>query len=180
MNKINEMSKKENIVVNEERYNKDEPLRPLILLLSIIAAFCLLSILIVFCCIEDWSKRGAFGDAFGGINALFSGMAFGGIIYTILLQRKELRLQRLELSETRKELKRSAEAQEKSELALKKQAESLKISSQLSALNSLITTYTEQEKLYRGIDGGKVIASRTKKEQYTSAIEKILKTIEND
>ena len=56
----------------------------------------------------DETHRGTFGDMFGGANALFSGLAFTGIIITILLQRKELSLQRQELSETRKELKRSA------------------------------------------------------------------------
>ena len=35
---------------------------------------------------------GSFGDMFGAINALFSGLAFAGIIYAILLQRKELSL----------------------------------------------------------------------------------------
>ncbi len=38
--------------------------------------------------------RGTFGDMFGSVNALFSGLAFAGIIVTILLQRKELALQR--------------------------------------------------------------------------------------
>lgn len=47
--------------------------------------------------------RGAFGDKFGAINALFSGLAFAGIIFTILLQRRDLSLQRQELEETRKE-----------------------------------------------------------------------------
>jgi hypothetical protein len=41
---------------------------------------------------------------FGVVNALFSGLAFAGIIYTILLQRKELELQRRELADTRREL----------------------------------------------------------------------------
>ncbi len=48
-------------------------------------------------------ERGTFGDMFGSINALYSGLAFAGIIVTILLQRKELKLQREELSDTRKE-----------------------------------------------------------------------------
>ena len=60
----------------------------------------------------DWTKSGSFGDGFGAINSLFSGLAFAGIVYTILLQRKELELQREELRETRKELKRSADSQE--------------------------------------------------------------------
>lgn len=47
--------------------------------------------------------RGTFGDMFGSINALFSGLAMAGIILTILLQRKELKLQREELRDTRGE-----------------------------------------------------------------------------
>jgi len=34
------------------------------------------------------------GDTFGVINALFSGLAFAGIIYAILLQREELQAPR--------------------------------------------------------------------------------------
>lgn len=48
-------------------------------------------------------SRGVFGDKFGAINALFSGLAFAGIIFTIFLQKRELTLQREELEETRKE-----------------------------------------------------------------------------
>jgi hypothetical protein len=44
--------------------------------------------------------RGVFGDKFGAINALFSALAFAGIIFTIILQKKELKLQREELAET--------------------------------------------------------------------------------
>ncbi|MCD8418536.1 putative phage abortive infection protein [Tenacibaculum finnmarkense genomovar finnmarkense] len=47
--------------------------------------------------------RGTFGDMFGSINALYSGLAFAGIIVTILLQRQELKSQRQELKQTRKE-----------------------------------------------------------------------------
>jgi hypothetical protein len=39
-------------------------------------------------------ERGSFGDMFGAANALFSGFAFAGVIYAILLQRQELKLQR--------------------------------------------------------------------------------------
>lgn len=46
----------------------------------------------------DSNKRGTFGDMFGGVNALFTGLAFAGVMYTILLQKKELR-------ETREEFK---------------------------------------------------------------------------
>lgn len=54
--------------------------------------------------IEAPETRGQFGDMFGAVNALFSGLAFGGIIITILLQKKELRLQRKELKLQRTEM----------------------------------------------------------------------------
>ena len=38
----------------------------------------------------DIPNRGTFGDMFGGVNALFSGLAFVGIVYTFLLQRRDL------------------------------------------------------------------------------------------
>lgn len=49
------------------------------------------------------TKGGTFGDSFGALNALFSGFAFAGIIYTIFLQKQELKLQRKELRQTREE-----------------------------------------------------------------------------
>lgn len=48
-------------------------------------------------------KLGEIGDIYGSVNAIFSGLAFAGIIITILLQRKELKSQREELEDTRKE-----------------------------------------------------------------------------
>ena len=48
--------------------------------------------------------RGTFGDMFGAINSLFSGLAFASLVFTILMQRKELELQRSELALTRTEL----------------------------------------------------------------------------
>ena len=51
------------------------------------------------------SDKGAFGDTFGTVNALFTALAFVGLITTILLQKKELQLQRHELSLQRQEMK---------------------------------------------------------------------------
>lgn len=51
------------------------------------------------------AKVGEYGDMFGAVNSLFSGLAFAGIIYTIMLQRRELKLQRSELRQTREEFK---------------------------------------------------------------------------
>jgi hypothetical protein len=59
----------------------------------------------LLCGYRDINKAGMFGDSFGVITSLFSGLAFVGIILTILLQRDELQLQRQELALTRDELK---------------------------------------------------------------------------
>jgi hypothetical protein len=52
----------------------------------------------------DSNKRGVFGDMFGAVNALFSGLAFAGIIISLYMQQSELKLQRKELKLQRKEL----------------------------------------------------------------------------
>ena len=50
-------------------------------------------------------EPGTFGDMFGFVNALFSGLAFVGMIITLLMQREELELQREEMKQTRDEIK---------------------------------------------------------------------------
>ena len=61
-----------------------------------------------------WDNSGVFGDTFGLVNAGFSGLAFLGVIYAIILQSRELELQRKELHHSVEAIKRSAEAQEES------------------------------------------------------------------
>lgn len=90
----------------------------------------------------DITKRGLFGDMFGGLNTLFSGLAFIGVIYAIILQKEELGLQREELKLTREELKKSAEAQIKSGKALSVQVKQMEKSARLNALTTLIDFYT--------------------------------------
>lgn len=76
--------------------------------------------------------------AYNAVNALFTGLAFAGVIYTVLLQREELKLQRQELVLTRQELKRAADAQKESEKALKIQAESMELQARLIAISNLL------------------------------------------
>jgi len=68
------------------------------------------------------SERGVSGDAFGGLTALFSGLAFAGLIFTLLVQKKELELQRRELA-------RLVEEQSKTSEHLKAQNKQLEIQS---------------------------------------------------
>jgi uncharacterized protein (DUF2225 family) len=92
-------------------------------LVVVFVAF-LLPLFLVKKCGVDFEKLGQYGDFFGSFNALVSLLAFGGLIYTIHLQRKDLELQREELKLTREELKRQAEAQE---TAAKEQANQVKL-----------------------------------------------------
>lgn len=89
------------------------------------------------------TDRGTFGDMFGGVNSLFSGLAFAGLIYAILLQRQELSLQREELSLTRNELHVSAQAQTESACALTKQLKIASLTAQLTAYSSLLQSANE-------------------------------------
>ncbi len=43
---------------------------------------------------SNWEDRGTFGDMFGSVNVLFSGLAFAAILYTIHLQKQDLDIQR--------------------------------------------------------------------------------------
>ncbi len=55
----------------------------------------------------DWAVRGQFGDLFGAVNSLFSGLGFAGLLYTIVLQQKQLSMQREELAMQREEMRAS-------------------------------------------------------------------------
>ena len=75
-----------------------------------------------------WDHVAHLGDAFGILTSLFTGLAFGGLIITITLQSRELRLQRLQLEQQahelrsqRQETERLANAQEAAASWIKEQ-----------------------------------------------------------
>jgi hypothetical protein len=76
---------------------------------------------------------GTFGDMFGMVNSLFSGLAFLGLIHTIRLQMHQIALQREDLELTRIELERSADAQTES-------AETLALQVIISAIGTQLAT----------------------------------------
>lgn len=78
--------------------------RPLLMLGAVTVVICFVFGWAVIARIPNWEHRGQFGDMFGGLNAVFSGLAFAGVIYAILLQRRELALQREEMRMSREEL----------------------------------------------------------------------------
>jgi uncharacterized membrane protein YciS (DUF1049 family) len=61
--------------------------------------------------IPSLERQGQFGDSYGFLNTLFSGLAFAGLICALTYQKHELRLQR-------QELKRATDQYERSALAL--------------------------------------------------------------
>lgn len=100
--------------------------------------------------ISDENNQGLFGDSFGAVNALFSGLAFAGLIVTILLQRDDLRtqqelliLQQEELKLSREELKKSVEAQTKSSNALDEQKQIMLSQSSFSLVFNMINNFNE-------------------------------------
>lgn len=85
--------------------------RFLYILLGAVAAAQVIFGVVIYCVFQDWGKSGSFGDTFGAVNSLFSSLAFGALIYTIILQSKELKIQREELILTREQLTEAANSQ---------------------------------------------------------------------
>jgi hypothetical protein len=97
---------------------------------------------------ETPEKSGLVGDTFGAVNALFSGLAFAGLLITLMMQRDELKLQREELQLQREEMQqmraeyaRTAKAQEGSEAILRKQTAVAYFSAELQALSSVVDAH---------------------------------------
>lgn len=66
---------------------------------------------------------GTYGDSYGSLNTLFSGLAFAFLVASLFLQRKELQAQRSELEEQRKEIKKSNEIADRQEKITDQQRE---------------------------------------------------------
>ena len=100
--------------------------------------FVIVGVVIVFGVIASqiWvssEERSGFGDLFGFLNTVFTGLAFAGVIATLILQKKDLDL-------TRRELKRQADSLDQSQKALNKQIEEMNFSAKVNALKSYIDT----------------------------------------
>jgi ABC-type multidrug transport system fused ATPase/permease subunit len=80
----------------------------------------LLFAVVIWLAIPDPQSRGLFGDMFGAVNALFSGLAFAGIVFTLFQQRKQNAI--------------SAAANERA--------------ARLSAMSVLVTAYSERARYF--------------------------------
>jgi hypothetical protein len=75
--------------------------------------------------LADWPDRAGFGEMFGGLNTYFAGAAFGGILYTLVIQQREWRDQ----------------AQ-----AIQKQGELLQLTARLEVATALLRMYEDEER----------------------------------
>jgi hypothetical protein len=92
--------------------------------------------------LHERDDRGTFGDMFGAVNSLFSGLAFAALVYTVLLQRRELQLQREELAETREEIKGQKLQLAAQNEVLRLQSFEQTFFSTLNLLNSIVENIT--------------------------------------
>ena len=63
--------------------------------------------LLAYFLLPDWTARASFGDMFGAVNALFSGLALAGVVFAILLQHQDLSLQRVVVAQTCSDIEQS-------------------------------------------------------------------------
>ena len=115
----------------------------LIILIALVLFIQSIAWILIITILPKWTERGSFGDMFGAVNTLFSGLAFASIVYAIFLQRADLKvqsdvlaqqkkdyeIQKEDLELNRKELKKSADAQ-------RKQAELLQRSARITGLRA--------------------------------------------
>jgi hypothetical protein len=94
--------------------------------------------------IKDPAERGQFGDTFGALNTLFSGLAFVAVIYTMYLQGLQLDLQRRDLLMNREELHKSVDANRMAAESLKEQIHTQLLAAQITACGMLLESYNEQ------------------------------------
>ena len=108
------------------------------LFIGVVFVFILNALLILF-----FKDSGTFGDQFGAANALFSGLAFAGLIVTILLQRRDLRLQRKDLKMQRRELQITNKQLEGQKEQLEEQNKTLKIQRFENTFFQMLTQFQE-------------------------------------
>lgn len=160
---------------HEEETEKVDLLYPALVVMLVLGAWILTWLLL-----KDVPERGTFGDMFGSVNSLFSGLAFVGVVFAIILQGKELKLQRRELKFTRDELKGQKLQLEAQNSTLRKQNFENTFFELLRLLNEItnsIDLIDENNKITKGRDCFQVFYKRFKKlwgrnlEQFSGASE---------
>lgn len=116
----------------------------LIFLLLAVVAIWLLSWALIWLFFSELQERGQFGDLFGSVNALFSGLAFGALIYTILQQQRMLELQQQQLHDQREDLRRQRDEARSTREELRSQVEAQRALYRATAAQVRVASITAQ------------------------------------
>ena len=130
----------------EEKYNKEEKntFKTFYwILFGAIVIMIAAPILIHHFSGADDTTRGTFGDMYGMVNALFSGLATGGVILAILLQRLDLKIQRQELRNSIEQLELQRE-----EMQLQRQ-EMQQSTAEIRAQKEILDRQNFEDKFFR-------------------------------
>ena len=116
----------------------------------IILVFCLVVIIWILFQIamsfvfSNLNSRALFGDSFGALNTLFTGLAFAGVVISLIFQKNELELQRKELELTREEFAISEKSQQEIIDSSKTQSIIHAKTARLNALSAMLTYWNNQ------------------------------------
>jgi len=128
---------------------------------------------VFFCGSETMAaKWGQFGDAFGVLNALFSGLALLGVIAALLMQREDIDLQLEEMRESVTAQKAAAAMQEK-------QARIAALAEMLRASEAM-TGYYQKHEQQPTTHSTKGENPPTKKQFYEQKIPELVKKLETE
>ncbi|WP_339234629.1 hypothetical protein MKX40_17945 [Paenibacillus sp. FSL R5-0517] len=103
---------------------------------------------------KETLEAGTFGDMFGAVNALFSGLAFAGLIYTITVQRQELALQREAITMQTEELRMQREETARSVDQMEGQSQMLRFQLTMTTVNELVKSKNKRIEAVRFIHKG--------------------------
>lgn len=92
---------------------------------------------------------------FGAVNALFSGLAFVGLIITLVQQKEELKLQREELAQTRDEMVNQRQEMENQRKEFEEQNKSIRYQRFENSFFNMLTSFRDlrQTLHFKAVDG---------------------------
>ena len=99
--------------------------------------------------VSNWQTRGQIGDTFGSVNALFSSLAFVGIVFTLFQQNDLINQSRIDTANSMKEFNESV-------IQFKQQQK-------IQALNNLISIYEKRLHYYKSVNETALIIITEKK-----------------
>lgn len=112
---------------------------------------------------RSWPTKGQVGDSFGVLNSLFSGLAFAGVVTTLILQHKELSDSKQEQADSRKRALQTA---------------------RLNALSTLVSAHSdEMTRIVRpnvSYDGTAYKAAQDEFTKYSQKITSLLSELEKE